>query len=71
MIVLGYSLMLGNSFLVNGSSGNDREKYYFDAAALKPEDLQSSNNTALVLLYNITKGGKFVDYPVNWDSSWR
>ncbi len=55
-------------FHVNGD--NDREKYCFNAGAPKPEDLRSSNNTALVLQYNITKGAKIVDYPVNYDSSW-
>ena len=53
----------------SGDSGQ-YTKYYFDAQAKKPVDLQASNDTSLILQYNITLGGKVVDFPVNGDSSW-
>ena len=62
-------------FNLNGAEGTGpstttKAKYFFLAHVAKPTDLQNSNDINLSLEYNITLGGKFVDWPVNYDSSW-
>ncbi len=67
-----FSFFCLNGAESTGTSTLETLDYFFMAHVRKPNDLRKSNKDLNISLeYNITLGGKFVDYPINYDSSWR
>ena len=64
----------GNKYFTRFGVGDGSSvvpKYYFNAQVLKPEILFEHDTTSFLIQYNITKGAKIVDYPKNYDASWK
>ena len=57
-------------FHVGHGGNSSRLKYYFDAASKKPKELQSSNDTQLMLQYNISLGQRIINYPKDPYEGW-
>ena len=63
----------GNKYFtlfMTGWSDSVRIRRSFSAEIIKPLEYQKENDTSLVLYYNVTKGSKYVDFPINGDNSW-